>query len=104
MGTLTTYFLLAIGSVFGFWAAIPKGTKSCGTQGDFHSFVRSSTRPYPHLNPLQSALSGLKSVLSGLKSTLLGLKLNGRMDKRKSLCVLQDFVPFAAAAQKIDEK
>ena len=28
----------------GFWAAAPKGTKSCRTQGDFLSFVRSSVR------------------------------------------------------------
>ena len=27
-------------------------------------------------------------------------RMNGRTDKRKSPCVLQDFVPFGAAAQK----
>ena len=36
---------------------------------------------------------------SGFKSALSGLKF-GQKDKRKSTCVLQDFVPFGAAAQK----
>ena len=52
-----------------FWAASPKGMKSCRTQGDFRSFVRPSA-----LSGLKSALSGLKSTLSGLKSALSGLE------------------------------
>ena len=55
-------------TILPFWAAAPKGTMSCRTQGDFRSFVRSSVRPAPR------GLSGLKSGLSGLKSSLLGLK------------------------------
>ena len=31
-----------------FWAAAPKGTKSCRTQGDFRSFVRSFVRLFIH--------------------------------------------------------
>ena len=31
---------------FSFWAAAPKGTKSCRTQGDFRSSVRSFVRPF----------------------------------------------------------
>ena len=30
-------------------------------------------------------------------------RTNGRTDERKSPCVLQDFVPFGAAAQKASE-
>ena len=47
-----------------FWAAAPKGTKSCRTQGDFRSsvrpFVRSSVRPFVRPPPLwpQLTLSG----------------------------------------------
>ena len=29
-------------------------------------------------------------------------RTEGRKDERKSPCVLQDFVPFGAAAQKVD--
>merc|ERR1711911_250311 len=47
-----------------FWAAAPKGTKSCRTQGDFCSSFRHSVRSSPQ------ALSGLKFALSGLKSAL----------------------------------
>ena len=37
-----------------FWAAAPKGTKSCRTQGDFRSFVRSYVRASPpSLRPLR---------------------------------------------------
>ena len=65
-------------SVTCFWAAAPKGTMSCRTQGDFRSsvraFVRSFVRPPQALSGLKSALSGLKSTLSGLKSALSGLK------------------------------
>ena len=52
-----------------FWAAAPKGTKSCRTQVDFHSSVSSIVRPPPFIR-----LSGLKSCLSGLKSSLSSLK------------------------------
>ena len=60
-----------------FWAAAPKGTKSCRTQGTFvHSFVCPFVRLFvpPDLSGLKSALSGLKSSLSGLKSALSGLE------------------------------
>merc|ERR1711911_219533 len=58
-----------------FWAAAPKGTKSCRTQGDFCSSFRHSVRSSPQaLSGLKSALSGLKSTLSGLKSALSGLE------------------------------
>ena len=62
------------------WAAAPKGTKSCRTQGTFvrlsiRPLVRPSVCPPPQaLSGLKFALSGLKSALSGLKSTLLGLR------------------------------
>ena len=57
-----------------FWAAAPKGTKSCRTQGDFHLF-RLFICPSPQALPGQtSALSGLYSILSGLKSALSGLE------------------------------
>ena len=69
----------------GFWAAAPKGTKSCRTHGDFrssiHLFVRSSVGPPQALSGLKSALSGLKSALSGLKSALSGLE-SARVDVR----------------------
>ena len=149
-----------------FWAAASMGMKSCRTQADFCSSVRSSVRlfvsPTQALSGLKSALSGLKSALSGLKSALSGLEsalsglksafsglkpvfpglksspqiqglrgqisglrgqisglggqisglrgpggtneqTNGRTDKQKSPCVLQDFVSFGAAAQKENE-
>ena len=64
-----------------FWAAAPKGTKSCRTQGDFCwsvcPFVCWSVCLFilpPALSGLKSALSGLKSALSGLESALLDLK------------------------------
>ena len=58
--------------IYLFWAAAPKGTKPCRTQGDFCSSIYLSVRPFVRLPP--QALSGLKSALSGLKSTLSGLK------------------------------
>ena len=73
--------------------------------------VRSSVRPPQALSGLKSALSGLKFTLSGLKSALSGLesvlsglksallgRTDGQNDERKSPCVLQEFVPFGAAA------
>ena len=53
-------------------AAAPKGTKSCRTQGDFRSFVRSFVRTCvrPPLSGLILALSGSKLAPSGLKSAL----------------------------------
>ena len=33
-----------------FWAGVPKGTKSCRTQGDFCSFVHLSVRPSVRLS------------------------------------------------------
>ena len=72
--SLTTYCPWATS----FWAAAPRGTKSCRTQGNFFSsiclFVRISIRLSPQalsefaLLAQKSALSGLKSALSGLKS------------------------------------
>ena len=63
-------------SLLSFWAAAPKGTKFCRTQG---TFVRLSVRLFILSSPqalsgLKSALSGLKSALSGLKSALSGLE------------------------------
>ena len=63
--------LILFHGVFGFWAAAPKGTMSCRTQGDFRSSVRPFVRSF--VRPPQ-ALSGLKSALSGLKFTLSDLK------------------------------
>ena len=76
------------GEFFPFWAAAPKGTKSCRTQGDFcssvcsfvHLFVCSSPPSGPSdlksaLWDLRFGLSGLKSNFSGLKPGLSGLKL-----------------------------
>ena len=60
---------------YAFWAAAPKGPKSCRTQGDFRLSVCSSMRPPKALSSLKSALSELKSTLSGLKSALSGLNL-----------------------------
>ena len=64
-----------------FWAAAPKGMKSCRTQGDFRSSFRSSVCPPQALSGLKSALSGLKFTLSGLKSALSGLE-SARADFR----------------------
>ena len=55
-------------------AAAPKGTKSCGTQGDFRSSFRPSVRSPKALLGLNSAHSGLQSALSGLKSARSGLE------------------------------
>ena len=68
---------------------------------------------------MKSILSGLISALSGLKPALTDSRseradfgperawggwtdgqTDGRTDERKYPCVLQDFVPFGAAAQK----
>ena len=58
-----------------FWAAAPKGTKSCRTQRDFCSSFCHSVRSSPQaLSGLESALLGLKSALLDMKSALLGLK------------------------------
>ena len=110
----------------GFWAAAPKGTKSCRTQGDFRlsvrPFVPSSVSPPLHQtsqasnpasqnsNPATQA-SNLASppsiqpsdLKSALRPQICPLRpqtgwTNGRTNKRKSPCVLQDFVPFGAAA------
>ena len=66
------------GEFFPFWAAAPKGTKSCRTQGDFRSSFRPSVHPSVRspqaLSGLKSALSGLKFTLSDLKSALSGLE------------------------------
>ena len=62
-------YLLSIG----IWAAAPKGTKSCRSQGDFCSSVCPFVSPPQALSGLKSALSGLKSALLGLKSALSGL-------------------------------
>ena len=67
--SITLYFLAFMS---GFWAAAPKGTKSCRTQGDFRSSIHPSV---PQALPgLESVLSGLKSTFSGLKSAFSGLK------------------------------
>ena len=64
--------------LFPFWAAAPKGTKSCRTQGDFRSsvcaYIRSFVRPPQALSGLKSALSGLKFTLSDLKYAFSGLE------------------------------
>ena len=44
-----------------FWAAAPKGTKSCRTQGDFRSSVRSIVRPPPQASNQASQGSNLAS-------------------------------------------
>ena len=91
-------FMTVISRFIVFWAAAPKGTKSCRILGTYvylsvclficlfvcsfvHLFirlficlfVRSFVCPQA-LSGLKSALSGLKSALSGLKSALSGLK------------------------------
>ena len=56
-----------------FWAAAPKGMKSCRTQGTFvRLFVCSSIRS--SFSGLKSALSGLRSAFSGLIFALSGQK------------------------------
>ena len=40
----------------------------------------------------------------GLEGPNGGGRTNARTDKRKSPCVLQDFVPFGAAAQKSESR
>ena len=53
--------------IYGFWAAAPKGTKSCRTRGDFRLSFHPSFRLFV---PPQACLSDLKSALSGHKSVL----------------------------------
>ena len=56
-----------------FWAAAPKGTKSCRTQGDFRSFVRACVPPLrPHTSSLKPHISPqrLKSQSQGLDISL----------------------------------
>ena len=57
-----------------FWAAAPKGAKSCRTQGTSVCLSVRVVPPPQALTGLKSALSGLKFVLSGLKPVLSGLK------------------------------
>ena len=98
---------------FSFWAAAPKGTKSCRTQGDFRSSVHPSVipsfRPYiPPIRPLRPEIYPLRPEIYFLRPEICPLRpwiyegMNGWIDKRKSPCVLQDFVSFGAAAQKAD--
>ena len=46
--------LLTFAFISFFWAAAPKGTKSCGTQGDFRSSFRSSVRLFVPPRPSQA--------------------------------------------------
>ena len=50
--------------------------------------------------PIQAPnwLSGLTSALLDLNSAQTDRRMDERTDERKSPCVLQDFVPFGAAA------
>ena len=48
----------------GFWAAAPKGTKSCRTQGDFHSSVRPFICPSPPLHQASNQASQASSPAS----------------------------------------
>ena len=50
--------------------------------------------------PIQAPnwLSGLTSALLDLNSAQMDRRMDKRMDEQKSPCVLQDFVPFGAAA------
>ena len=52
--------------------------------------------------PIQAPnwLSGLTSALLDLNSAQTDGRMDEQTDERKSPCVLQDFVPFGAAAQK----
>ena len=57
---------------------------------------------------LRGQIQGLRGQISGLRGQISGLRGPGGtnkrkdklMDQQKSPCVLQDFVPFGAAAQK----
>ena len=58
-----------------FWAAAPKGTKSCRTQGEFLSvrpFVRSSVRSSVPPRGLSQAQGGPSQVLGGPSQALEG--------------------------------
>ena len=81
---------------YGFWAAAPKGMKSCRTQGDFCSFVCPSIRTC--IPPPWGSNPGLKAQIPA--SRLKSAHADGQTDEQKSPCVLQDIVSFRGAAQK----
>ena len=52
---------------------------------------------------LRGQISGLRRQISGLRGQISGLRGpegERRMDKQKSICVLQEFIPFWAVAQE----
>ena len=57
-------FIRMVAFYFGFWAADPKGTKSCRTQGES---VRTSVRP-PPLEPLRGWLRLLRASAQASQS------------------------------------
>ena len=58
-----------------FWAAAPKGTKSCRTKGDFCSSVRSLVPPVPDICPLRPEICPLRPSPSlNLPSQIQGLR------------------------------
>ena len=95
-------------------AAAPKGTKSCRTQGDFCLSSRLSVHPCVPPGPLRPVICPLRPEIYPLRPERADFRperaWGGQMneptdeqtDKQKSPCVLQDFVPFGAAAQKAD--
>ena len=52
---------------FSFWAAAPKGTKSCRTQGDFRSSFRSSVCPFVPPGPLRPEICPLRPEIYPLR-------------------------------------
>ena len=98
-------------------AAAPKGTKSCRIQGEsvrlVHPYIRPSVRPSPPRPPesgpglseagpgLSEASPDLLEADSGLSEAAPGLsdeRSDGWTGHTDSPCILQDFVPFGAAA------
>ena len=65
-------------------------------------FYRTSSPsgPLPKNQGLRGQILGLRGQISGLRGPGGGtdVRMNGRTDEQKSPCILQDFVPFGAAA------
>ena len=59
-----------------FWAAVPKGTKSCRTQGDFRSSVRSFVHPFVYQAPQASNLASQASNSASQASNLASQSSN----------------------------
>ena len=85
-------------------AAAPKGTKSCRIQGTFvNPSVRPSVRPpgplRPEICPERADFRPERADFRPERSWGADRQTDGRTDKQTKVpCVLQDFVPFGAAA------